>query len=391
MAAACTGGDDDTTPSTTVVPTTTTVPQRTSDEALKVGLFLPLTGPGAALGPPMIEELTEARDLINAQGGVLGEEVELVQLDEGAGTIDELLAQGVDAIIGPASSTLALSALGPAVDPNTGVVTCSPMATALSLDNYPDNGFFFRTAPSDSLQMVTIAREAEKTGAQTIAVGYLDDPYGRGLQEAFDDAIGDRLPVTAVGFSGDQDDLSSIAETLLADDPAVVVVLGDADDGSRLLVALDGATTDPPQVLINDSLRQARAVIQNLSPLFRERLTGHAPQSGPATEDGPPGFFVAHAVDCLNLIALAVMDAGSDDPSVFRRFVSSVSSGGRACMTFELCADFVDQNFEIDYNGFSGPVDLSGVTGDPVRAYFETFGFDDDGNEVPGNPILTSL
>ena len=390
LAAACTGGDDDAAPTTTMSPTTTTIVERVNDGVLKVGAYLPLTGPGAAFGPPMIDALSDAVDVINAAGGVLGEEVEFIQRDEGAVAIEELLAEGVDAIVGPASSLVALSSLGAAVDQSTGVVTCSPMATALALDDYPDRGdYFFRTAPSDSLQMLTIARQAERTGAQMVAVGYLDDPYGRGLEKSFDDAMGDRLPVMSVGFSADQDDLSGVAAELLAEDPAVVVVLGDADDGSRLLAALD-ATNDSPQVLINDSIRQARAVIQSLSPAFRDRLTGHAPLSESPVENGPPGFFVGHAVDCLNLIALAVMDAGSDDPSEFRRAVSAVSAGGRRCTGFESCAASVQENFEIDYNGFSGPVDLSAVTGDPVRALFETFQFDDDGNEIPRSPIDTS-
>lgn len=390
LVGACTGDGEDPAPSTTVSPTTTTIVARVNDGVLKVGAFLPLTGPGAAFGPPMIEELYNAIDVINAEGGVLGSPVELIQVDEGAGEIEGLLAEDVDAIIGPASSTLALSALGPAVQTDTGVVTCSPMATALALDDYPDNGYFFRTAPSDSLQMLAIARQAQATGTQLVAVGYLDDPYGRGLERSFEEAMQDRVPTVSVGFGADQDDLSDVATELLADDPAVVVVLGDADDGSRLLAALDHAAEDPPQVLINDSIRQARAVIQSLSPTFRERLTGHAPRSGPApgVEDGPPGFFVSHAVDCLNLIALAVMEADSDDPFEFRRAMSRVSNGGRACSTFPDCAAFLE-SFEIDYNGFSGPVNLA-LGGDPQRAWFDTFQFDEDGNETPGDPLDTS-
>lgn len=388
LVVACSGDDDDPTPTTTISPTTTTIAERVSDGVLKVGAFLPLTGPGAAFGPPMIEALDDAIGEINAAGGVLGDDVELIQLDEGAGTIEELLAQDVDAIVGPASSTLALSALGPAVDQDTGVVTCSPMATALALDDYPDHDLFFRTVPSDSLQMLTIAGRAQGTGAQSVAVGYLDDPYGRGLEESFVEAMDERLPVTSIGFGADQDDLADVAADLLADDPGVVVVLGDADDGSRLLLSLDEATDDPPQVLINDSIRQARSVIQNLSGTFRDRLTGIAPRSGPA-EDGPPGFFVSHAVDCLNLIALAAIEADSDNPLLFRRAMSQVSSGGRPCSGFAVCAGYLqDENFEIDYNGLSGPVNLSGVSGDPTRALFDSFKFHDDGTEILLTPPI---
>jgi branched-chain amino acid transport system substrate-binding protein len=393
LAAGCNGSDDDTTPSTTVSPTTTTLVEREHDGVLSIGLFLPATGPGAAIGPPMIEAITADVDEINDRGGVLGADIELTSVDEGAGNIGELLDAGVDAIIGPASSNVALSQLGAAVDPNSGVVVCSPTATAISLDAYPDNGFFFRTAPSDALQMVAIARQAERTGERTIAVGYLDDPYGRGLADALGNEIRARPPVltASVAFSADQDDLSEVAAELLADDPGVVVVLGDADDGSRLLTALDAAPGEtPPAIIVNDTIRQARPTIQGLSELFRSRLQGVAPASSAFLDGGPDGYFVAHAVDCLNLVALATLDAGSDDPLEIRKNMAAVSTGGRGCSSFDQCASLVEQNLGIDYSGQSGSVDLSNATGDPVRGRFEVFTFDTDGNEVHDAPVSVS-
>lgn len=386
---ACSGDDDTATPSTTVVATTTTLVQRTSDGTLTLGIYLPRTGAGASLGPPLIAGVEEAVRVVNDNGGVLGRDVEVVTADEGSEAIEVLVTAGVDAIVGPASSLVALSGLGPAVDANSGVVTCSPMATARGLDAYPDNQFFFRTAPSDTLQMAAIARIAERTGAQDIAVGYLDDPYGRGLSVALEDALDDRLVTLepSIGFSGDEGDLGPVARELLAGDPGVVVVLGDADDGSRLLAALDEATDDPPVIIINDSIRQARQVIQGLSDDFRDQLVGVAPQAHAASGDTETGFFVPHAIDCVNLIALAAIDAGTDDPIEIRKQMAAVSTGGRACTSFSSCAALVEQDLGIDYNGVSGRVDLSSVTGDPTRAWFETFTFDAEGNEVRQAPI----
>jgi branched-chain amino acid transport system substrate-binding protein len=389
---ACTGGDDDPIPTTTVAMTTTTTIADVSDGTLRIGIFLPLTGPGASLGPPLVDGIEAAIADVNANGGVFGRDVEIELADEGSATVDELLAQDVDAIIGPASSLVALSGLAPAFAPQSAVVVCSPMATSSALDDYQDNKYFFRTAPSDTLQMEAIAMIAERTGAQTAAIGYIDDPYGRGLYEALDEALADG-PVTVVqeqGFNSDQEDLSDVAETLLADDPRVVVVLGDAPDGSRLLAALDAATDDPPIVIINDSIRQARQVIQNRSDAFREQITGVAPQSSPATVDDEVedlGFFVAHAIDCAYLIALAAIEADSDSATDLRRDLPAVSTGGRFCVTFAACIETLGRDLGIDFNGRSGRVDLSSVTGDPIRAWFETFRFDEEGNEEPGEPL----
>ncbi len=88
----------------------------------------------------------------------------------------------------------------------------------------------------------------------------------------------------------------------------------------------------------------------------------------------------------MNLIALAAIDAQSDNPVKFRAKMSSVSAGGRVCNTFEQCAATIDEGLGIDYNGVSGRIDLSN-TGDPTRAWFEVFHFDEEGDEVHEDPL----
>lgn len=386
--AACTGGDDDgITPTTSMAATTTTVVQRDDDGQLVLGVYLPQTGPGASLGEPMIAAVREAVADVNAAGGVLGDEVGLLVLDEGSPSGPAaLLAEGVDAIIGPASSRNALTQLASIVRPDTGVVTCSPTATATALDAFPDNGLFFRTAPSDSLQMVAIARRAERTGLPSIAIGYLDDPYGRNLRDALIEEIEQRRRqevVAQVAFGADQEDLREIVAELLADEPGMVIVLGDADDGGRLLSALDAAGADGiSQVFVNDAIRTA-STIQQLSPELRDRIRGVAPRA--VADDETEGFFTAHAVDCVNVIALATAEAGSDHPSAIAQWMAPVSGGGRSCTSFEACMTLKreeGENFQIDYNGRSGPIELSSTSGDPTRATFVEFGFDADASEV---------
>ncbi len=382
---ACTGDDDPgVAPPTSVDASTTTVPERSDDGTLVLGIYLPITGAGSDLGVPMVAAVEDAVERINQAGGVLGRDVLIERTDEGAGAgPGELLAGGVDAIVGPASSLTAMSRLGPAVDSQSGVVVCSPSATTLALDDYPDNSFLFRTAPSDSLQMTAIARRVERTGATSAAVGYLDDPYGRGLYDSFRSVLAQGVDLVAEEpFSGDQEDLSGTAEALLADDPTVVVVLGDANDGGRLLTALDEANDDPPLVIVNDSIREARQTIQTLDPSFRARLNGVAPLARSLDSDTTEGFFTAHATDCVNLIALAAIIADSDAPKSIRTQIANASSSGQPCTSFEACADLLSQGLLIDYNGDSGSTALSNTTGDPLQAKFEFFQFDENGAEI---------
>ena len=385
-ATACSGDDQQSTTTTsTIAPTTTTISPRPADGTLSIGAFLPRTGPGAALGGPMIDTVDNAVREINVAGGVLGRPVTFEISDESAGTgLDELLTKGVDAIVGPASSTVALSQLADALQPATGVVVCSPSATALGLDDYPDDSkLFFRTVPSDSLQMAAIARRVDSTGVDSVALGYLDDPYGRGLKDAFAEEVA-ALNVTLyppVPFEADREDLGDVANELVADGPGVIVVLGDADDGTRLLDAIDVATSGvtAPLVVVNDAIRDGRQAIQALSATFRARLSGVGPVATTRAEGGPDGFFTANALDCVNLIALATIQAGSDDPGEITKNMASVSAGGQPCTNFADCATRLSEGLNIDYTGYSGDVELSSTTGERTSAWFEAFEFDAEG------------
>jgi branched-chain amino acid transport system substrate-binding protein len=388
VVAGCTGNDQQAaTTTSTIAVTTTTLSPRPADGTLSIGAFLPRTGSGAALGGPMIAAVEQAVEQINIAGGVLGQRVDFKVVDESTGHgADELLADGVDAIVGPASSTVALSQLADAVNPVTGVVTCSPSATALALDDFPDNKLFFRTVPSDSFEMVAIERRVEGTGVESVAVGYLDDPYGRALKDVLVGRIRAANEVTLqaqVGFDADQEELGPVAQQLLAGGPGVVVVLGDADDGTRLLQALDDDTSGvrPPLVVVNDAIRDGRQGIQSLSASFRSRLSGVAPLATTKVQPGPEGFFTANAADCVNLIALSAIQAGSDDPAEIKKNMASVSSGGQLCTDFADCAQRLAEGLSIDYSGYSGDVELSATTGDRTRAWFEAFSFNEDGED----------
>lgn len=386
--------DDSVAPPVTPVSTTTTTtsPPRADDGVLVIGVLLPTTGSGAQLGGPMINAVRLAVERINTAGGVNGADVELVEVDEGGSVasaglgVDTLVAEGVDAIIGPASSIAALAELSSIVA--AGLLACSPSATALMLDEFPDNGLFFRTAPSDSLQAIAIAQVLEQTGAATVSIGFLDDAFGRGLADAVETAVSARnLQVAGrVAFSSTESDLSPQAIQLFADQPGVIAVLGDADAGTRLLSAIGAAAPlgTPPPIVVNDAIRAARSsqLIVDLPDGVRSRIVGVAPLAIAPDSDDFGGPYAPHAYDCANLIALAAVQAGTDAPARIASQMASVSDGGSVCRSFDTCAERIDQGLQIDYTGPSGSTRLSSRTGDPTRARFEVFSFDDDGRDI---------
>lgn len=394
VAVACTSDDVSAPDTTTGTTTTTTEPPQVSDGQLVIGVLLPTTGSGAQLGQPMIAAVRLAVERINDAGGVLGSPVRLVEQDEGDSVssaqagFDALIDADVDAVIGPASSLAALGALEGAV--SEGILTCSPTATSLELDQFPDNGLFFRTAPSDSLQAVAIAQATEQTGTPAAALFYIDDAYGRGLAESVEAAMDARTVAvsTRVGVPAGTSDLAPLARQVLDAEPGVVVVLAGADTGTRMLAALGDWVEfwSPTRIIVNDALRAARGSqrIVDLPDETRNSIRGLAPVS--VTEDFP-GPYSAHAYDCANLIALAALQADSDAPERIATQMSAVSVGGSVCQSFTTCAERIANRLLVDYDGQSGQLNLS-ARGDPRRARFEVFRFDEDGREDLLGPAL---
>ncbi len=393
--AACTGeGSGD--PAPTVVTTTTLPPApRVDDGVLRIGALVPDSDTG--LATTLTDVVAESAERIDAAGGVLGQPVDVVFEEAGATSvtaeqaIETLVRDGVDAIIGPLSSNNAIAALDQAV--NGGVVTCSPTASSIALDDFPDDNLFFRTIAPDSLQAVAIADQARNTGETRIAVAHIDDAYGRPYARAVARELGtaEFAEVTLVPIPVGADDVTAELDQVADADAQIVIALGSGADTSRFLTALaERPSIELTTVLVNDDVRSpvARPVIAELPQELRERIVGLAPVIvTPATADEPASEpFASQIEDCVNLIGLAALQAESDAPEVIASQMSSVSAGGIVCQTFEECADQLERDLEIDYDGALGTTDL-GRNGDPDRARFERFGFDDEGSDVDSRPI----
>ncbi|HSP27684.1 MAG TPA: ABC transporter substrate-binding protein [Ilumatobacteraceae bacterium] len=397
--AACSSDDDNAVDDTVVATTTSTIPtQIVGDGQLVIGALLPLSN--TLLGEPMASAVETAVDRMNSAGGVLGERVTLVVADEGSSTataaasIQTLLGSDVDAIIGPASSLVALSTLDEMV--TAGKVVCSPTASALALDGFPDQDLFFRTVPSDSLQARAIAGAADQTGAQRVTIAFVDDAYGRPFADSVEASLANEaiVVVDRVPLSAADDDLSDQARAVVDSDPQVLVLLADGEGGTRFLEALDDVdTSGVASIVVNDAFRNPASPqrIQTLDTVLREKIVGLAPQAESTDVTAPfdpPGPYAVNAYDCANLIALSAVLAGSDAPRDIARQLSQVSVNGSACTTFEECVNAIEGGLQIDYNGPSGVTDLLARTGDPSRAVFDRFTFNETGRDVLQRTVI---
>ncbi len=380
------------------LPATTAPIVRIDDEILTIGVLTPQGSANADIGEAIGTAVQLAVDKINAAGGYGGRGIELVQADEGVAgigvdpAIEFLVSSGVDAIIGPASSTNALAGLGEIVD--AGIVACSPTASASLLDDFPDRNLFFRTIPSDSLQALAIAEAVDRTGVSRATVAYIDDGYG----QAFADSVEEALRVKgieqsqAVPYSADDVSIDAAAAKVAEGGDGVVVVIGDATSGPVMLSKIDAAEPAVrPVYIVNDAMRRPTASAEPMGGSLAARVRGTAPiaystdqqflaQLG-ATPDNPSPY-AANAFDCVNLIALAALAGDSTLPDVIASQIPAVSASGTLCMTFADCREDIEAGSNIDYDGPGGSLTL-GANGDLESAEFELFGFDDTGRDIP--------
>ena len=230
-------------PDSAIVPLGTTTATRAGDGQLKIGSLLPETGSLAFLGAPEYAGLEYAISEINAAGGVLGKEVLYTQGDSGdtstdiaSTTSDRLISEGVDAIVGAASSGVTLTVIDKITA--AGITMFSPANTSPALSDYADDNLYFRNAPPDGLQGAVVANQIVEDGNASVYILNLDDAYGNGIAAVVKSVL-EAAGVEVKGVKAYDPTAASfdaeVAEVVAADPDAVVLV--SFDEGSRILRA----------------------------------------------------------------------------------------------------------------------------------------------------------
>ena len=144
---------------------------------------------------------------VNDAGGVWGKPVEHSfgdTFDIGAGEAalaGEMVAQGVHAFVGPASSE-GVVAIADSVARDRRVPFVSPSSTAPFVADRNDAGFIFRASISDEAQAYALARLAKDDGYDSVAAVHLDDAWGNDIVRAFAGQFDGRVDAVALHPEG---------------------------------------------------------------------------------------------------------------------------------------------------------------------------------------------
>lgn len=367
------------------------------DGTLKLGYILPETGPLAFLGPPQIKAMELAVSQINEAGGVLDQDVTISGGDEAGDaavastSADQVLSEGVDAVIGAASSGMSLAIIDKITQAE--VVQCSGSNTSPTFTNYDDGGYYFRTAPTDALQGPVLAETIAGDGHSKVALMGRGDDYGQGLVNATKAALEEQGAevVAEVIYDPEAASYDAEVEKVVAAQPDAVAVIA-FEEGSQILKGLIEAGLTPDKVGLYgaDGVRsnELASLVDPNNPAVLEGMKGTAPDPGADEDflselqefapDLTETTFAAQVYDCVNIIALAALAAGTDNAAGFAEEIVGVTRDGEKCDSFESCAQLLEDGEDIDYDGASGAVEFT-EAGEPEMGTYEVWSIDAEG------------
>lgn len=370
-----------------------------AEDQLVLGNVLPETGDLAFLGDPMITATELAVEEINEAGGVLGNDVQLLPGDSGDGdgtvanqTVDRHLAEGVNAIIGAAASGISLTIIDKIT--GNGIIQFSPANTAPTFTDYPDNGLFFRTAPTDALQGPVLAEQIIEDGGTAVAILGRSDDYGRGLVDAASEAL------TAAGadvvyeeiYDQQAQNFDAEVSAAAAQSPDAVVIIG-FDETARILSSMIEQGIGPDAVNVygadgnasNDLAEQTDpgnpAVLEGMrgtrpAATANETFVTNLQEFNP---DLTELSFAAESYDAVNIIALAAEVAGSTAPEAIAAEINEITrTGGTECQTFAECFELIESGEEFSYTGALGALNFTD-DGEPGSGTYEVWEYDAEG------------
>jgi branched-chain amino acid transport system substrate-binding protein/neutral amino acid transport system substrate-binding protein len=391
----------------------TTVEDETAveDKAI-IGTLLPITGDLAQFGGPMENAAKLAIDEVNANGGLLGSEVSLINEDSqtaeiaGVDGANKLVkVNKVPALIGAAGSGVSLAI----IDITTGnnVVQISPSNTGTDFTTYADNDFYFRTCPSDALQgkaMAILAVNENYTNASTLV---LKNAYGVGFEEIFVEEfekLGGQI-IDRVKYDPQATTFDSEIAKANANNPDVIVLISYPETGSLILkAAYQKGVLDNTDWLLSEGLKDdslAEMVGKDVDGNYIiEGLKGTAPdprEGGPAYETFKnalvsaygvePTTFTANTYDAAAIIALAIESAESADGTAIRDNIRTVANPpGEEVTNISRGLELIREGKEINYQGASGDINFDD-NGDITTAYYAAWSVGANGSVVWGDNI----
>lgn len=316
------------------------------NQAIKIGVLVPLSGGSAAGGTDMLNAAELAADEINAAGGVLDRTVEIVPGDDGCdpqtGTAaaQKLAVSGVVAIAGGYCSGAAIpetAVLDPKGIPYISAAATNPELTERGL------GTVFRTIGRDDQQGPFAARFlAGPAGARKLAILHDNTTYAKGLAEqtrAASERLNTGMDIVFFdALTQGESDYTSMLTKVKGSGADTLYFTGHFAEAGLLLrqskdlgldVRLTGGDATNDRTIIETAGSAAEGYVATTAPL-PEFLPGTAGFVTAYSKrfGSPPGPYSVYEYDAVKVLADAITRAGSADPEAITEALRTTSYEG---------------------------------------------------------------
>lgn len=317
------------------------------DGKIVIGVISPNTGALAAYGNGVVTGTDLAVEEINASGGILGRQVELIKTDDQSdpteclNAFNSLVAQGVGLIVGSATSGCT-SAITDAANEEE-VCLLSPTATADSITTEDD--YVFRACYADSFQGAIAAAYAKQAGFEKAGVVYCAaDVYSKGLYDSFSAAC-EKYGIEIVDAQSTasldvQDYTNQFAAMVKAGVDFVyapfyydvigpyVVPQARAAGYTGVIMGADGYDTTPDYVVDGADLTAFNKVYwtNHYDPSDTSEKVSSFVKAYEAKYSTVPSAFAATGYDCVYMYKAAIEAAGTAESSAVRDALADTSA-----------------------------------------------------------------
>ncbi|NOY14353.1 MAG: branched-chain amino acid ABC transporter substrate-binding protein [Deltaproteobacteria bacterium] len=300
-------------------------------DTIKLGVAGPHSGDLAPYGIPAMKAAQLVVKKVNAAGGVLGRQVELLIQDDqckpeiATNTATKLVTEGVDVVLGHICSGATKAALGIYKDAKIPVMSPSATNPALTQSgNYPN---FFRTIASDDMQAKMVVDFAiNKLGVKRVAVLHDKGDYGKGFAEfvkKFLEKSGKVKVVLFEGITPGAMDYSSIIQKVRREKADALIFGGYHPEASKLVSQMKRkrmkALFISDDGVKDDSFLKVAGAAANGAYVTGPRDLSSIPLNATAVAEfkaeygAAPGAFFQEAYSATMALLNAIQQAGSTD------------------------------------------------------------------------------
>lgn len=343
------------------------------ENELVIGSVMPETGALAFLVSPMIEGIGLAmEDIAAADGNVrllTGDTA--TDPDVAPEAVNRLLGEGAHVIVGAAASGVSQSFIQTLYDAQ--IPQCSPSNTSPSFSTQENAAFYFRTVPPDEAVSPILASIVATDGATNVAIPARADDWGNALSSLLVDSFA-KLGVGAQIIAYDEDATSYDATVAAIESMgADAVVLVTFAEGAQIIRGMLEVGIPPDAMYGSDGIYD-RNLAETVDPSNPNVLDGFVAVTAGGGDEfserlveltGGDVAYGGQSYDCVVVLALASLAAGSTAGPAIIDQIQAVTRGGQKCFSYAECAGLIAEGADIDYDGVSGPLELDDV-GDPT-------------------------